>query len=95
MDLVGFLYKPVSLDVHEVCLEEVQDIPNTREKSRKSQSVTEWCRCGKRDIMHRNIEYLSCREAEALGYFRLDMRYDGRNMVTERVSTTVLQLYLI
>ena len=46
MGLVGFQYEPVSLDVNEVCFEGEQDIPNTREKSRKSQSVTEWCRCG-------------------------------------------------
>ena len=32
MALVVFQYKPVSLDVHEVCFEEEQDIPNTREK---------------------------------------------------------------
>ena len=37
--------------------------------------------------------YLSCGEVEALGYFQLlDMRYDDRSVVTERVSTTVLQL---
>ena len=47
MALVGFQYEPVSLDVNEVCFEEEQDIPNTREKSRKSESVTEWFRCGK------------------------------------------------
>ena len=40
MALVGFQYDSVSLDVNEVCFEE-QDIPNTSEKSRKSQSVTE------------------------------------------------------
>ena len=46
--------------------------------------------------MHTNVEYLSCGEVEALGYFQLsDMRYDERNMVTERVSATLLQLYLI
>ena len=39
--------KPVSLDVNKVCFEEEQDIPNTRQKSRKSQSLTKWCRCGK------------------------------------------------
>ena len=32
MTLVGFQYEPVSLEVNEVCLEEEQDIPNTREK---------------------------------------------------------------
>ena len=47
MALAGFWCEPVSLDVKEVCFEEEPDIPNTREKSRKSQSVTEWCRCGK------------------------------------------------
>ena len=46
--------------------------------------------------MHANVEYLSCGEVEALGYFQLsDMRYDQRNMVTEWVSATLLQLYLI
>ena len=46
--------------------------------------------------MHTNDEYLSCSEVEVLGYFKLsDMRYDDRNMVTERVSTIDLQLYVI
>ena len=49
-----------------------------------------------RRVMHTNVEYLSCSEVESLGYFQLsDMRYDDRNVVTERVSTTVVQLYLI
>ena len=66
------------------------------EKSRKSKSVTEWCRCGEWGVTHTNVEYLSCGKVEALGYFQLlDMRYDKKNAVTERVSTTVLQLYLI
>ena len=47
MTLVGFQHDPVSLDVNKVCFEEEQDIPNTHEKSISSQSVTEWCRCGK------------------------------------------------
>ena len=47
MALVGLQYEPLSLAVNEVCFEEEQDIPNVCEKSRKSQSVTEWCRCGK------------------------------------------------
>ena len=35
-------------------------------------------------------------QVEVLGYFQLShTRYDDRNVVTERVSTTVLQLYLI
>ena len=46
--------------------------------------------------MYTNVEYLSCREVETLRYFQLsNMRYDDKNMVTERVNTTVLQLYLI
>ena len=46
--------------------------------------------------MHTNVENLSCGKAEVLGYFQLsDMKYDGRNMVTKRISTTALQLYLI
>ena len=47
MALVRLQYEPVSLDVNEVCFEKEHDIPNTREKPRKMQSVTEWCRCGK------------------------------------------------
>ena len=41
MTLVGFQHEPVSLDVNIVCFGEEQDIPNTRGKSRKSQSVIE------------------------------------------------------
>ena len=59
MALVGFQYKPASLDVIKVCFDEEQDIPNTREKSRKSQSVTEWRRCGKFGVMDTNAECLS------------------------------------
>ena len=44
MTLVAFQYGPVNLE-NEVCFEEEQDIPNIREKSRKSKSVSEWCRC--------------------------------------------------
>ena len=47
MALAGFQYEPVSLDAHEVCFEEEQDLHNTGEKSRKSQSIVECCRCGK------------------------------------------------
>ena len=75
MALIGLQNEPVSLDVNEVYFEEKQDIPNMREKSRKIQSVTEWCRCGKWDVMRLNVEYFSCVEVEALGYFQLsDMR---------------------
>ena len=41
MALVGCQYEPMNLDVKQACFEEEHDIPNTREKSRKSQSVTE------------------------------------------------------
>ena len=96
MDLLGFQYEPVSLDVSKVCFEEEQNIPKTREKSRKSWSVTECCRCEKWDLMPTNVGYFSWDEVGALGYFQLsNMRYDDRNVVTEGVSTTVLQLYLI
>ena len=44
MALVECQYESVSLDVNEVCFEEKQDISNTHENSRKSQSVNEWCR---------------------------------------------------
>ena len=95
MTLVGFQYEPVSLDVNKVCFDEEQDIPNTCEKSRKNQSITEWCRCEKCGVMDTNVECSSCGEVEALRYFQLlDMRYDHRNAVTERVSATVLQLCL-
>ena len=63
MALVGFQYELVSLLVNEVfCL----DIPNTREKSRKSQSITEWCRYRKYGARDANVECLSCGEFEAL-----------------------------
>ena len=43
-----------------------------------------------------NVKCLSCGEVEALGYFQLfDMKNDDRNVVTEKVNKTVLQLYLI
>ena len=46
--------------------------------------------------MHINVEYLSCAEVEALRYFQLlYKKKNDRNVVTKRVSTTVLQLYLV
>ena len=43
-----------------------------------------------------NTECSSCGEVEDLGYFQLlDMRYGDGNVVTKKVSTTVLQLYLV
>ena len=52
MALVGVQYEPVNLDGNEAWFEEGQDISKTREKSRKTQSVAEWCRCGKWGVMH-------------------------------------------
>ena len=87
MALVGFQYELLSLDVNEVCFEGEQDIPDTCKKLRKSKNVTEWCRCGKWGVMHTNVEYLSCGEVEALGYFQLsDMRYDDRNVVMNELT---------
>ena len=46
--------------------------------------------------MHTSVECLSCDEIEALGHFQLsDMRYENRNVVTERVIATVLKFQLI
>ena len=43
--------------------------------------------------MYKDVEYLSCSEVEALGYFQLsDMRYNDSNVAAKIVSTTVLQL---
>ena len=64
--LVGFQHKPVSLDVNKVCFDEEHDIPNTREKSSKSQSVTEWYKCRKFGVKDTNVECLSCGEIRAL-----------------------------
>ena len=74
-----------------------KDISNTWEKlKKKSQSITDSCRCGKCGIMDTNVECLSCDKVEVLGYFQLlDMRYDDRNVVIEIVYTTVLPIYLI
>ena len=72
MAFVGFQYEPVSLDVSKV--------PNTHEKSRKSQSVTECLGCGKCGAVDTNVECLSSGKVESLGYFQLsDMRCDDRN----------------
>ena len=59
----------MSLDVNEVRFEEGQNVPNTSQKPRKIQSVSEWWRCGKWSVMRTNNECLSNGEAEALGYF--------------------------
>ena len=46
--------------------------------------------------MYNKVEYLSCGEVEALRFFQIpDMRYNDRNVVTEKARKTVLQLYLI
>ena len=69
----------VSLDVNEVCFDKEEYIPNTREKKRKSQSVTWPCRCGKCGIMDTNVKSFSFCNVEALEYFQvLDMRCGHR-----------------
>ena len=62
------LLNPLSVSV---VLYRNQSIDTTREKSRKSQSVTAWFRCGKWGAIHRKFKYLSCGEDEVLGYFQL------------------------
>ena len=63
--------------MNEVSTDEEQVVPNTCEKLRKSQSVTEGCKCGKCGVMETDIECLSCSEVKTLGCFQLpDMRYD-------------------
>ena len=69
MALVAFQYEPVNLDLNEICFEEVQNIPNTREKLRKGQSVTEWCRCEKWGIMHTNVKSLSSCFGDTFSYW--------------------------
>ena len=56
MALAGFQFESVSFDVNQICFEEEQDIPNTREKWRKSQSVDEWYRCMKGGVMLTNVK---------------------------------------
>ena len=89
MALVKFQYQSVSSDVNKVCFEEEQDISNTREKLKKKvQALLNGVDVGNEALMHS--------EVEALGYVQLsDMKYDDRNVVNQRVSTTALQLYLI
>ena len=59
LSLCKIRYEPVSLDVNEVCFHEEEYISNTREKNQeKSQSVTEWCICGKSGVMNTNVECL-------------------------------------
>ena len=43
MDLVGFSYQPVRLNVNKVCFKEEHNIRNTLKKTRIFQTVTEWC----------------------------------------------------
>ena len=86
MVLLGFQYEPVSLDLNEVCFHEEQDTSNTREKSRKSQSVTEWCRCWKFGVVDTNVECLSCSEVEAWEYFQLSDTMIGIRSLKELVQ---------
>ena len=47
------------------------DIPNTHEKSTKTQSVTEWHRWGKCGAMCKKLECLLCHELKVVKYFEL------------------------
>ena len=66
------------------CFDEEQDIPNTSEKSRKNQSVTECCECGKCRVMDIYVECLSCSKVEVFGYFQLLDRYHGKNAINSK-----------
>ena len=62
------------------------DIPNTDEKSTKSQSVTDWYRCGQCGAIDKNVGCFFCHEVDAVEYFELlGMRYDDMNAVTLRI----------
>ena len=85
----------MSLDLNKIGFEEELDILNMHEKSRKSQSITESGRCGKWDVMHINVECLTCCKVEALGYFQLsDMRYNDRNVVMKGYNSPATLLNL-
>ena len=59
---------------------------HTQEKSTKSQSVTEWYRCGKCGVMDKNVECFSCHTVADVEYFSLlGMRHGDVNAVTQRV----------
>ena len=60
MALVGFHYESMSLDVNKVYFDEGQDIPNTHEKTRNSESVNVWCRYRKFGVME-DQEFLGTR----------------------------------
>lgn len=68
---LGFHYEPESLDVNEICFDQEQVIPNTRQKSRISRSVTIWFRRAKCGAMDTNIERLSCGEVQDFDTFNI------------------------
>ena len=99
MSLVGFQYEHVSLDVNEVYFEQNKNRisliiheKNQRKRYWKISSVNVT-----RSAVSLMKNFLFCAVGvEALGYFQLsNRRYDDGDMVTERVRTRVLQLYLI
>ena len=84
MALVLFQHEPVSVNVNKLCFDEEQDIPNVLEKTRKSQSVTEWSRCEKCGVTGTYIECLRWGEVEAFGCFQLS-RYDDRSVAPKEL----------
>ena len=59
-------------------------MPN--EKSTKNQNLTEWYRCGKYEVMNKNVECSCCDKVEAVEYFELlGMRYSDLNAVKQRL----------
>ena len=50
-------------------LYEEHDFANKHEKSRKNQTFSEWCKCGKCGVMDTNVECLNCHKVEDLKYF--------------------------
>ena len=55
--------------LHFCALHEEHDFANKHEKSRKNQTISEWCKCGKCGVMDTNVECLNCHKVEDLKYF--------------------------
>ena len=80
MDLAGFQYDPVSLDVNKVWFGEELHIPNMRENQEKVKSLLNGA------VTDTDFECLSCGKVEAVGYFQLsDMTYNDRNALTKKL----------
>ena len=64
--VLGFQNETESFDVKEIYFHQISQ---TRMKSKKNQSVTKWCRCGKYGVMDTNVKRLCYLEVGALEYF--------------------------